>query len=46
MNKKWMRERELYNRAYGRFANSVPFVVEEWLLPEDLREYRGLIKSN
>ena len=36
------RERELYNRAFGRFISVHKFDVEHWLSPDDLIEYKNL----
>jgi len=40
------RERELYNRAFGRFISVNKFNVEHWLTPDDLTEYRKITYLN
>lgn len=39
MNQSWIRERELYNRAFGRFVSRIFFKPEDWLDEKDREEY-------
>ena len=42
---KYERERELYNRAFGRFISEHRFDPDVWLDNGDRKEYRKLIKE-
>lgn len=45
MNQSWLRQRELYNRALGRFMSRIIFKPEEWMSKEDRLEYTTLQKG-